>query len=102
MKQFKIHQVGKVMDISTCTQDEKTILALAEDTNFLALDLSFCTYVSSAGLRVMLLAYKQLKIKGGRLDIIGVPDNVREVMAMTGFDQFFKFYNTAEEYIDQL
>ena len=44
-------------------------------------------YVSSAGLRVLLMMYKSLKDKG-QFDLSGVSEDVREILETTGFDQF--------------
>lgn len=101
MDQIKIHEVGEVLDTSTSTKEQEVIVELVGGYKNIALDLSRCTYVSSAGLRVMLYSYKLVKAKGGRLDLIGVSDEIRDVMAMTGFDKFFKFYKTVEECINQ-
>ncbi|WP_455664919.1 STAS domain-containing protein [Phocaeicola sp.] len=101
MDQVRIYEVSEVLDTSTSAEQQQAIVALIEENKNIALDLSHCVYVSSAGLRVMLYSYKLVKAKEGRLDIIGVSDDIREVMAMTGFDKFFKFYNTVEECINQ-
>ena len=101
MDQIEIYEVGAVLDTATSSSEQQKILALFEKSNAIALDLSHCTYVSSAGLRVMLYSYKMAKAKDGRLDLVGVSDEIRDVMAMTGFDKFFKFYQTVEECINQ-
>lgn len=101
MDEIKVYEVGEVLDTSTSTREQQAIVALLEETKNIALDLSRCTYVSSAGLRVMLYSYKLAKAKGGRVDIVGVSAEIREVMAMTGFDKFFRFYQTAEDCINQ-
>ena len=44
-------------------------------------------YVSSAGLRVLLMMYKSLEDKE-RFEMTGVNDAVREILETTGFDQF--------------
>jgi len=45
------------------------------------------TYVSSAGLRVLLMMYHSLADKD-RFEMTGVSENVREILKTTGFDQF--------------
>lgn len=44
-------------------------------------------YVSSAGLRVLLMMYKSLEDKS-RFKMTGFSEEVREIMEITGFDQF--------------
>ena len=97
MNLFEIYKVGEVLDTSTSPEEQQKIRTLIEGYHNIALDLSECTYVSSAGLRVMLYSYKLAKAKGGQVVLVGVSDDIREVMVMTGFDKFFTFYRTVEE-----
>lgn len=89
------------MDTSTSGKEQEKILAMLENHPHIGLDLSRCKYVSSAGLRVMLYAFKVASAKGGRVDLIGVSKEIHEVMDMTGFSKFFKIYGTVGECIDQ-
>jgi anti-anti-sigma factor len=49
------------------------------------LDLGKVSYVSSAGIRILMLLAKQLKSIGGRLQISDQSQQVREVLEMVGF-----------------
>ena len=53
----------------------------------ISIDVSRMAYVSSAGLRVLLMMYKSLEDKD-RFELKGVNDAVREILETTGFDQF--------------
>ena len=99
MDPIMIYEVGEVLDTFTSPEEQQKINNLMEESNNIALDMSQCIYVSSAGLRLMLFSFKLAKSKGGRLSLIGVKDDIREVMIMTGFDKFFTFYKTVEECI---
>lgn len=101
MNGIEIYKVGGVLDTSTSSNEQEKIMKLLKIHLHIGLDLSQCQYVSSAGLRVMLYAYKIALGKGGRVDLIGVSEEIREVMDMTGFSQFFKIYRTVEECISQ-
>ena len=100
MDSIKIYEVGEVLDTSTSPEEQQKINTLMEESNNIGLDMSRCIYVSSAGLRVMLFSYKLARAKGGQLSLIGVNDDIREVMTMTGFDKFFTFYKTVDECIN--
>lgn len=100
MNRIAIYEVEGVLDTSTSSQEQEKILALLETNSHIGLDLTHCKYVSSAGLRVMLYAYKVASGKGGRVDLIGVSKEIREVMDMTGFSRFFKMYGTVGECMD--
>lgn len=51
----------------------------------LLLDLGGMTYVSSAGLRVLLLVYRQARLRRQRLALAAIPPDVYDVMSATGF-----------------
>ncbi|GHU47579.1 anti-sigma factor antagonist [Clostridia bacterium] len=61
---------------------------LTEAENILILDFEEVKYVSSAGLRVLLNAYKVLSKKDGKISFINVSEAIREVFEMTGFVEF--------------
>jgi anti-sigma B factor antagonist/stage II sporulation protein AA (anti-sigma F factor antagonist) len=70
----------------------------------LLLDLSALDYISSAGLRVVLLAGKALRTRQpvGRLALAGVRGMVREVFEMSGFLALFPVFDTPEAALLQL
>ena len=57
-----------------------------EGTKRLLLDLAGVEYVSSAGLRSLLVLAKTAKGAGGSLALCGLTPTVREVMCISGFD----------------
>ena len=93
----EVYKLGASLDSSNNAQEQEKILAIFDNGNSVILDMTDCTYVSSAGLRVMLYSYKVANSKGLKLYLIGVCDEVRDVMSMTGFEKFFEYFNTVEE-----
>ena len=55
------------------------------------LDMERLTYISSAGLRVILLAAKSLQRKDATLAICSLSDPIREIFSVSGFDQIIRF-----------
>lgn len=53
----------------------------------LVFDLAKVMYVSSAGLRVFLMAHKKMAQEGGRMTIAHLQDAVRNVFDLTGFSK---------------
>lgn len=51
----------------------------------LVMDLAQLAYISSAGLRVVLMAAKRAKQSGGRLLLCGLSPAVRELFEISGF-----------------
>ena len=93
----EVYKLGASLDSSNSTQEQEKILAVFDSGNSVILDMTDCTYVSSAGLRVMLYSYKVAASKGLKVYLVGVCAEVRDVMNMTGFEKFFDFFNTVEE-----
>ena len=55
----------------------------------LTLDFKECDYVSSAGLRVLLATFKQMKAAKGTMALANVGENFRDVLENTGLDAVF-------------
>ena len=66
------------------------------------LDLSKVGYVSSAGLRLLFLIYREFVAKKGRLVLLGVSENIRRVMWYTGFLKFFTLAGSRAEAVQAL
>jgi len=63
----------------------------------LILDLTKVDYLSSAGLRLLLLLYRELSARKGKLVLLGVSDDIRTVMSHTGFLNFFTLASSEAE-----
>ena len=72
------------LDTSTSPELEEALKASFEEADALTLDLGKLEYISSAGLRVLLLTHKTMSAKGG-LKIINVNDTIKEIFEITGF-----------------
>ena len=72
------------LDTTTSPNLETVINELSEDTNELVFDMAELEYISSAGIRVILSAYKKMNQSGGIMRIEKANDIVREVFEMTG------------------
>lgn len=60
-------------------------------------DMSGLDYISSAGLRVMLLAVKKTRAAGGKLALFGLNDNVNEIFRISGFSTIFSIFGSGED-----
>ena len=54
------------------------------------LDLAEVSYISSAGLRALLVVGKDLQKRNARLSLVAMQSSVREVFALSGFDKIFE------------
>ena len=78
-------------EVNTQTAPELADLLDKELSGVQALTFDFaeCDYVSSAGLRVLLNTYKQLKASGGSMDLDNVGESLMDVLQVTGLDVVF-------------
>ena len=60
------------------------------------LDCSKLSYISSAGLRVLLIVEKLSKTAGISFILKGVSEDIMEVFSMTGFDKLLKIFGINE------
>ena len=93
----EVYKLGASLDSSNSNQEQEKILAIFDAGRCVILDMTDCKYVSSAGLRVLLYSYKVAASKGQKIVLVGVCDEVRDVMSMTGFEKFFNIYDTVQE-----
>ncbi|MBQ9871323.1 MAG: STAS domain-containing protein [Eubacterium sp.] len=76
---------GKI-DALTSEEFQNIVLkAFTKDKN-VVLNLEGVTYMSSAGLRALVLGEKTARSKGGKMVIINLQPQVHEVLKVTGFD----------------
>jgi anti-anti-sigma factor len=65
-------------------------------------DFSRVEYISSAGLRVMLIAARRMKESNGRLALCAFPESVRQVFQLAGFLPLFTVCESQDLAIGQL
>ncbi len=58
----------------------------------LLLDLAGLAYMSSAGMRVLMLAARSSKSEGVAFALCGVRPEVNQILAMSGMDRLYTFY----------
>ncbi len=90
------------IDGSTAPQAQEQILALAGSGVKVALDMTGVTYMSSAGLRMLLLAYRTINGKGGKIVLVGLSNDLKDTMSVTGFLDFFTCTDTLDAGIKEL
>ncbi len=104
---FVHHETHGVVDVfrpagrldSATSGDLESLLLerLEQGCRGVVLDLSELDYISSAGLRVVLMAGKRLCAGGGRLALARLRDSVRDLFEMSGFLSLFPVLATVDE-----
>ena len=96
--EFAQEQMGEVVIVKITGRLDSAAAQPAEDSfsrvlgaapSRLAIDLSGLEYISSAGLRVLLVVAKNMQQAQGKVVLFGLGANVREVFSISGFDRIF-------------
>lgn len=91
------------LDSNTSRQFEERLFSLIrQGDNRLIIDLEDVDYISSAGLRVIIKAVKELKQGEGQLILCSMKDYIRELFELSGFASFLPIYPSLEESIQSL
>lgn len=92
---------GKI-DATTADDLEDALMGLIEEgANNILLDMAGVSYLSSAGLRILLLVAKHL-YGSGQLALCSLQDGVDEIIEMAGFASFMTIFPTLDEACQQM
>lgn len=83
------------LDAASCADFETEMLsALNGGDKLVLVDCQGLSFVASTGLRVFLMAAKQLRASGGKLAFSGLQRNVEQVFQISGFNALFAIHKT--------
>jgi anti-anti-sigma factor len=86
------------IDAGSAPDVRKQVRALIDEgVKQIVVELRDVTFLSSSGLRALLLLARELRKDGGDLMLCALQPQVAEVFHLTGFDQIFKLHHTREE-----
>lgn len=86
------------IDASSAKELEQQCLSfIAAGHQQLIFDFSQVDYISSAGLRVVLLIGKQLGANAGTLKLCAMNEIILNVFEISGFSKLFTIYSTVDE-----
>jgi anti-sigma B factor antagonist len=84
------------LDSTSAGALEAVLPARIQAHDKVVLSLADVAYVSSAGLRVLLIGAKAARTKGHKLVLTGLAPNVREVFDISGFTSIFAIEDDLE------
>ena len=91
------------LDALTAPDLEKELLdTIAGEEKRLLMDLSGLAYISSAGLRTLLVVAKKFKARQGEILFTGLKGPVDEVFKISGFYSIFKIFDSPETALSQI
>ena len=72
--------------------EEALLEAIGDNGGSVVLDFEDLRYISSAGLRAILLTAKKVKVKDGQLVLCSLSESIKEVFELSGFDKIIPIY----------
>lgn len=93
---------GKLDTTTAKTFEEKILGQIESGDRRFVIDLAQLDYISSAGLRVFVLAAKRLNSANGKIVLCALKHPVREVFDTAGFSSIFSVYGSHDEAIKDL
>ncbi|MFM7843374.1 MAG: STAS domain-containing protein [Planctomycetota bacterium] len=95
---FFVVKLPVQVDIQSAETLEEQIVAQAnsEGPNVIA-DMEGCTYLSSAGIRFLMVVSNRARKNGGEMLLTGVGRNVLELLTICGLDRRFRIFPNVGE-----
>jgi anti-sigma B factor antagonist len=88
---------GRVDSSGSKELEAQLLVLIDENHTDLVLDCAGVAYISSAGLRIFLMAAKKIKSFKGRIRLVGLQEAVRDVFEISGFTKLFEIYASLDE-----
>lgn len=90
------------LDGQTSPMAQSTLQELiSKGARFILIDCQNLSFISSVGLRVLLVAAKQVQHANGGVRLCAANESVMEVFRMTGFDTIIPVHESRQEAIEQ-
>ncbi|MBN2017905.1 MAG: STAS domain-containing protein [Candidatus Cloacimonetes bacterium] len=97
-----IDLIGR-LDANTSGELESVLIPMIDrGEKKIVLDFSSLEYISSAGLRLLLLAAKKLRNNKGEIVLSSMKDFIKEIFEISGFTPIFTIVDTKEEALEKL
>lgn len=91
-----VHTEGR-LDTITAGEFEKEVSTLIQQSKHNALlDFEKLDYISSAGLRAILILAKEMKAKETIFAVCSLNETIKEVFCISGFDSIITIYQTID------
>ena len=90
--QVVISLSGRIDSTAAVEFEEKLIEIIDTGCHIMIIDFLRVQFISSAGLRVLLLAAKKVKPYGGKILLCDMSKDVREVFDISGFSSIFEIH----------
>lgn len=91
-----LQPIGRLDSASAPIFEKKMKDVLDRGNNKILVDLGKLDYISSAGLRVLLMGAKGTQARQGKVTLCAMKPKIREVLEVSGFLSIFTAYETRD------
>ena len=86
------------LDTTNYTVLEKKLMDLIESHHVTILvECSKMDYISSSGLRILLMALKKITLMKGKFALCSLQENIHEIFEISGFTSIFEIHSSRED-----
>ncbi len=86
------------LDTTTYSALEARLMELIDGgQDRILVDCARMDYISSSGLRILLMALKKINAAKGKFVLCGLQENIREIFEISGFTSIFEIHASREE-----
>ena len=85
---------GRIDGSNAAAFEETVKAAMEESDRAVVMDLEKLSYISSAGLRILLMIAKNLASRDGKLALCALSEPIREVIEISGFDKIIPVHGS--------
>jgi anti-sigma B factor antagonist/stage II sporulation protein AA (anti-sigma F factor antagonist) len=93
---------GRLDALSSPLTEKKICDFIENGQSKVLLDMGGVTYLSSAGMRMLLSTMRKLRTFSGRLVVCSTTPNVLDVLKISGFDHVLELFKSEDEALKQL
>ncbi len=95
---FTVVSITGRLDTTTAPQLNNELEKVEGDgARSVVIDCENMDYISSSGLRVLLVHLKKLKGAGGKLLLSNIKDSIKEIFVVSGFTSIFSIYDSVDD-----
>ena len=89
--------LGTFLYLNAVEFHEALEAAISPDDTGMVLDFEGISYISSAGLRVVLLVAKTLQKQSAKMAVCSLSDSIREIFEISGFDKIIPVHGSRSD-----
>ena len=93
---FELRPRGRIDSATGPAFEKDVLLQIDGGQRRLLLDFADLVYISSAGLRIVLIAAKRMKMVGGKLALCSLNPQIAEVFEISGFSRILDIHTSRD------